>query len=351
MSVRFANSSRNGVIFVILSLPDTESALAKVNLIVLYRPFHNADPPKLHQLWHMCALGPNAAEGFSCDVFELFACSQPYWDPHGLILAVDEESGRLAGYVHAGFAPNAAESGLDYSKGTICGLMVHPEFRRRGIGRQLIGKAEDYLRASGAKSVVAGGGLELNAFYTGIYGGLDPSGFCMRAAAWPQFFSACGYSPADEILILRRDLIRTKDPVNAKLLRHRRHLNLIITDRPTDETWWWFVRYGHLDSLRFELHEKGTENVVAAGQIIGLDLFIPKWGVRSVGIRQFFVPETQRRHGYAQALLLEICRRLKGESVELVEAHVMPDDQPVLDLLKYGNFDVTDRLLTFCRSL
>ena len=102
---------------------------------------------------------------------------------------------------------------------------------------ELVFCAGDYLRASGAKSVVAGGGLEQNAFYTGIYGGLDPSGFCVRAAAWPQFFASCGYSPSDEILVLRRDLIRTKDPVNAKLLRHRRHLNLIITDRPTNETW------------------------------------------------------------------------------------------------------------------
>ena len=132
-------------------------------------------------------------------------------------------------------------------------------------------------------------------------------------------------------------------------LRHRRHLNLVITDRPTNESWWWFVRYGHLDWLRFELHEKGTENVVASGQIIGMDLFIPKWGVRSVGIRQIFVPESQRRHGYAQALLLEICRRLKGESVELVEANVLPNDQPVLDLFNSAKFDVTGRLLTFRR--
>ena len=318
---------------------------------MLYRPFHNADPPKLHQLWHVCALGPNAAEGFSCDIFELFACSQPYWDPHGLILAQDEESGRIAGFVHAGFAPNSDQTGLDFSKGTICGLMVHPGFRRRGIGKELVAKAEDYLRSKGARSVVAGGGLEENAFYTGIYGGLDPSGFCLSAAAWPQFFQSCGYAADNEILILRRDLIRTKDPVNAKLLRHRRHLNLVITDRPTRESWWWFVRFGHLDSLRFELHEKGTEKIVASGQIIGMDLFIPKWGVRSVGIREIFVPESQRRHGYAQALLLEICRRLKGESVELVEAHVLPNDQPVLDLFYSGNFEVTDRLLTFRKTL
>ena len=111
------------------------------------------------------------------------------------------------------------------------------------------------------------------------------------------------------------------------------------------------MRYGQLDSLRFELHEKGTESVVASGQIIGMDLYIPKWGVRSVGIREIFVPESQRRHGYAQALLLEICRRLKEESVELVESHVLPGDQRALDLFKSARFEVAGRLLTFRRWL
>ncbi len=318
---------------------------------MLYRPFHNSDPPKLHQLWHVSALGPNAAEGFSCDVFELLACSQPYWDPNGLIIAHDAETNRIAGFVHAGFAPNADQSGLDQTKGTICGLVVHPEFRRRKVGTELLKKAEDYLRTKGAKTVVAGAGLEQNPFYTGIYGGLDPSGFCASAANWTEFFAACGYLPAGEVLIFRRDLIRSKDPVNAKLLRHRRHLNLAITDRPTNESWWWFARFGHLDSLRFELHEKGTENVVASGQIIGMDLFIPKWGVRSVGIREIFVPASQRRHGYAQALLLEICRRLKGESVELVEAHVLPTDKAVLDLFSLAKFEQSGQLQTFSRTL
>ena len=52
-----------------------------------------------------------------------------------------------------------------------------------------------------------------------------------------------------------------------------------------------------------------------------------------------------------QALLLEICRRLKGESVELVEAHVLPSDQPAQDLFNSAKFEMTGRLLTFRRWL
>lgn len=317
--------------------------------IVQYRSYHNSDPPRLHQLWHSCALGRNAAEGFSCDVFELFAISPPYFDRDGLILALD--GNRVVGYVHASFAVNATETGLDPQKGIISALMVHPAFRRQKIGTELVRRAELYLKSKGAETVEAGGGLNQNGFYCGIYGGLEPSGFCGSAAAWREFFATCGYGFGTETFVLRRDLLQSRDPVNAKLLRHRRHLNLVITDRPSKESWWWFVRYGHLDSLRFELQEKTNSEVVASGQIIGMDLFIPKWGVRSVGIREIFVPESQRRHGYAQALVLEICRRLRGESVQLVEAHVLADNRPVIDLFTSAKFELNDRLLTFRKSL
>lgn len=314
-----------------------------------YRSYHNTDPPRLHQLWHSCALGRNAAEGFSCDVFELFVCSPPYFDRKGLIVAMD--GSRLVGYVHASFAVNDEETALDKKQGIISAIMVHPEYRRRKIGTELIRLAEQYLRSEGAESVEAGGGLNRNGFYCGIYGGLEPSGFCSRAAAWPEFLSRCGYDSGQETYVMRRDLLQTRDPVNAKLLRHRRHLNLVITDRPSDESWWWFARFGHLDFLRFELQEKVNQEVVASGQIIGLDLFIPKWGVRSVGIREIFVPQSQRRHGFAQALVLEICRRLREESVQLVEAHVRSDDGPVIDLFTSAKFELNDRLLTFRKSL
>ena len=313
-----------------------------------YRSYHNSDPPRLHQLWHSCALGRNAAEGFSCDVFELFACSPPYFDRKGLIVALDGD--RIVGYVHASFAVNAEETGLNTKDGIISAIMVHPDFRRCRIGTELIRLAEEYLRSKGAESIEAGGGKNRNGFYCGIYGGLEPSGFCATVAPWKEFMFSCGYGPGDETFVMRRDLLQSRDPVNAKLLRHRRHLNLVITDRPSKQSWWWFVRFGHLDSLRFELQEKANQEVVASGQIIGMDLFIPKWGVRSVGIREIFVPENQRRHGYAQALVLEICRRLRGESVQLVEAHVQSDARAVVDLFTSAKFELNDRLVTFRKT-
>ncbi|MGV2335412.1 MAG UNVERIFIED_CONTAM: hypothetical protein LVR18_15285 [Planctomycetaceae bacterium] len=58
------------------------------------------------------------------------------------------------------------------------------------------------------------------------------------------------------------------------------------------------------------MRTRNGEELVASGQIIGMDLYIPKWGVRGVGIRGIYVPETRRRYGYAQSLVYEICRCL-----------------------------------------
>ena len=145
--------------------------------------------------------------------------------------------------------------------------------------------------------------------------------------------------------------MKSRDPVNARLLRTRRNLNLVITDRPTGETWWWFVRFAHLDSLRFELRSREDDELVASGQIIGMDLFIPKWGVRSVGIRGIYVPESRRRFGYAQALVLEICKRLREESVQLVEAQVASDNAAAVELFTAAKFELHARLLTFRKTL
>lgn len=316
--------------------------------LIEYRPFHNADPPRLLKLWHSCALGRSAAEGFACDILEVFTFSQPYFEPAGLIVATDER--RVVGFVHAGFAPNQEQTALDRSQGVISALMVHPGWRRRGIGREMVRQAEAYLVNSGSKNVEAGGGLDRNGFYVGIYGGSQPSGFSADAVPWEAFFGACGYSGGTTTLVMRRDLNRTRNPVSARQIRNRRHLRMVISDRVNGQTWWWFVRFGHLDSLTMQLRRSSDDELVASGQIIGLDVFIPKWGVRSVGIRDIFVPESFRNHGYAMALLLETCRRLHDESVQLIEAHIDALNEPAIRLFRAANFEPDDRLLTFRKT-
>lgn len=334
---------------IIPSLLSESNRPFSVILVVQYRTFHNSDPPKILKLWHASNLGPSAAEGFPCDILELFVFSQPYFDRDGLIVA--EHDGRIVGFVHAGFSALPDQSGLDPSAGVICGLMVHPEARRQGTGSELVRRAEQYLVAHGAKTVTAGAGMNGNGFYNGIYGGLQPAGFSRSAAPWEEFLQPLGYEPYSSTRVLHRDLTMGRDPVSARLIRHRRRLNLVITDRVSDLPWWWHVRFGQLDALKFELRERHNEQLVASAQIVGLDVYIPKWGVRAVGLRDVLVPKEQRRQGYGLSLVLEICRRLREQSVQMIEAHVDAQNSAGFELLQQACFSQVEELVAYRKPL
>ena len=318
------------------------------DLVLSYRTFHNSDPPKILRLWHTSNLGPCAAEGFPCDILELFVFSQPFFDRTGFFVA--EDDGRLVGFVHAGFRPDDQGHQLDRRQGIISAMVVHPEYRRRGIGRQLMQLAEQYLVAQGSQLVIAGAGLDGNGFYNGIYGGLSASGFSCTSAPWTEFLTSLNYQTDSVTRVLHRDLTRGRDPVSARLIRHRRRLNLVITDRLGDLPWWWQVRFGHLDALRFELQERHDQSVVASGQIIGLDVYVPKWGVRSVGIRDVFVANANRRHGYGLSLILEICRRLREQAIQVIEAQVDSSNTAAMELFSAAAFEPVQELVSFRKT-
>lgn len=317
--------------------------------MVQYRTFHNSDPPKILKLWHASNLGPSAAEGFPCDILELFVFSQPYFDRNGFLIA--EDGDHIVGFAHAGFSSNRNQTDLDHQAGILCGLVVHPDYRRQAIGSKLLRQAEEYLQQQGATSVTIGGGMNGNGFYNGIYGGLQPAGFSHAAAPWDDFLKPLGYEPLSRTLVLHRDLTMGRDPVSARLIRHRRRLNLVITDRVSDLPWWWHVRFGQLDALKFELRERHNEQLVASAQIVGLDVYIPKWGVRAVGLRDVLVPEDKRREGYGLSLVLEICRRLREQSVQLIEAQVDSENVPGLELLQHACFNQVEDLRAYRKTL
>lgn len=281
--------------------------------MIQYRPFHNTDPPKLVKLWHACQLGRGAAEHFSYDALEEFAFAQPYFDRNGLIIAHDGD--RIVGCAHAGFGCDEQQEGLSFDAGVICLVLVHPAHRRKGIGKRLVSLAEAYLRAAGASEVYAGPAEPRDPFYFGLYGGSQPAGFLDSDTAAAPFFEALGYEPVERHLVFQRSLAQDSDPVSVRLVTIRRKMELKIVSQPPNPTWWWGTRLGRLDTLRFLLVPKGGGPPVAAVSAVGLDLYLAKWGERSIGLLDLYVAETERRKGYAQALLVEVGRPASSRSI------------------------------------
>jgi len=308
--------------------------------VIEYRTFRNADPPELRRLWHACELGRGAATGFDADVLESVVFSQPYFDHAGVILAVDAE--RVVGFLHAGFGPNDVQSALDLRRGIICTVMVDPPYRHHGIGSRLVQLGEEYLLASGAASVQAGPAAPNDPFYFGLYGGSQPAGFLASDAAAEPFFQKLGYVPISQRLVFQRQLQDRSSPGGLRLMGVRRSTELAIPKEPTPRSWWWSTRPGRLDSLEMALIPKVGGSPLATVTVVGLDFYVARWQQRSIGLMDLAVPEQFRRKGYGQALLVEVCRRVREEMISLAEAHVDAEDAAAIKVLKSAGFTQVD---------
>jgi ribosomal protein S18 acetylase RimI-like enzyme len=308
--------------------------------MVEYRRFRNTDPPHVRRLWHECGLGRGAALQIDADVFESVVFSQPYFDPNGLILAF--EGDKPVGYIHAGFRANAEHSTLDTSEGVICAVMVLPGYRRQGIGRELVRQAEAYLRERGAVDLYAGPAHPRDPFYFGIYGGSRPAGFLESDPLAKPFLQSLGYTPIERHLILQRLLGDKGDPIGIRLMALRKSTQLAAPETPRAFPWWWQTRCGRLDSLELTLASKSGKDALARVTVVGLDFYLPRWNMRGIGLMDLHVPEPLRRKGYAQALLVEVCRRVRSELIEVVEAHANERDEVSVKVFQSAGFQEVD---------
>ena len=175
---------------------------------------------------------------------------------HGLILACD--GAELVGFVHAGFGANAEESALAYDSGVICAVLVHPSYRGSGIGRELVRRAETYLREKGAKTIYAGPSEPRDPFFFGLYGGSSSVGISRircRRGPFLHCDSVTNRSNATPSSVRPDDAeepdefpLRQRPPKN-RTDDHARAANI---------SWWWGTRYGRLDSVEFACAPKKT---------------------------------------------------------------------------------------------
>ena len=314
--------------------------IPKTFAVIEYRQFKNSDPPHVLHLWHECQLGRGAALGLRCDEFDELVIAQTYFDPAGLILACHD--GQVVGFVHAGFGANADRSWLSTEEGVICAVMVHPSMRRRGIGTALVRHAEQYLRTRGSTRIFAGGAEPRDPFYCGIYGGSQSAGFLMSDAAAEPFFARLGYSLLEQHLVFQRSLgVGSADPVGARLVNVRRTTRLTALNQDPN-SWWWQTRYGRLDAMHLALVPRTGGTPLARISVVGLDRYLNTWQTRGIGLLGLYVSEANRQKGYGQALLIEVCRRVRDDMVQLAEAHAPQSDQAAIGVLESAGFKQID---------
>lgn len=309
--------------------------------VIEYRAFRNYDPPHVLRLWEQAGLGHGAALHLPNDSsFDLVNYSQTYFDPQGLIMACHDD--RPVGFIHAGFGCSPDGDGLCRETGVICAVIVDPKFRRQGIGRELVSRAENYLRQSGATEIFAGPSPRRDPFFFGIYGGAGPAGFLESDAAASLFMTSVGYDPADQYAVTSRRMA-DRDPVSFRLTMIRRKWEVALVDRPDPCPWWWMSHFGRLDALYCVLVPKGGGKPAAGVTVVGLDAYMPSWQEQAIGMADLWVDESLRGQGFGQTLLIEVLKRLRKETITRATANVPEDDAAAMAVFRSAGFKEQDR--------
>lgn len=288
---------------------------------IRYRTFRNQDPPQLAEIWRARARERGLMHPMSAELFEQLVLAKPYFDKEGLIVALDGDV--AVGFVHAAFGPTEDEGGLSTRFGVTAMLMVRPDYRRLGIGRQLLTRSEAYLHRHGAQVLYGGGIYPLNAFYLGLYGGSELPGVLDTDVEAQRLYQAAGYQEIDHCLVLHRELKSFRPLISREQLAVRRVTTLRETADPASHTWWEACTVGAFERTRHELVANASQQVLAGATTWNMEPLSASWGVRTVGLIDVAVEPEHRRRGLATYLLGEIFRRLQQAGVALVETQTM----------------------------
>jgi ribosomal protein S18 acetylase RimI-like enzyme len=307
--------------------------------VIDYRSFRNSDPPAVVRLWNECFTGRGAARLRSPTLLEYFTFAKPYFDPAGLVLA--EDDGRAVGFAHAGFGPTADGAGLSTEAGVTGVLGVLPDYRRRGIGRELLRRSEAYLRGRGAKELYAGPLSPLNPFTFGLYGGSQSAGFLESDPDARPFLERHGYRAAAGRRVFQRLLNSPVAVADARFPACRQRYELLAGPY-RGATWWEECVAGPLELHEFCLQDRATGEKAARVVVWEMETFSRVPGVHSVGVVALDVVPPLRRQGLARFLLAQLLRHLIEQFFSMIEAHTAADDEAAMSLLRGLGFTQVD---------
>ena len=313
--------------------------------MISYRTFRNCDPPALAEIWRDRDRERGRMQPMSAALLEQYVLAKPYFDREGLILACDDH--HPVGFVHSAFGPTEDESGLCYQRGVTCMLMVRHEYRRLGIGSELLRLAENYLRSRGAEVLYAGAIRPLNPFYLGLYGGSELPGVLDSDVEAQRLYQAAGYREIDRTIVFQRDLKTYRPPIDRRQLLIRRRTQVEAIHDPPTVSWWEACTMGAFDRTRFELRSRSDGRCLASATFWHMEPLSASWGVHAVGLIDLEVDAQHRREGLATFLLSECFRRLTEEGVMRVEVQTMQRNTAARALYERLGFHEVDQAAVY----
>jgi len=314
--------------------------------VIQYRRFRNTDPPALVDVWNEAVTGRGSFPIRTPGLLERWMLSKPYFEPGDIILAEDSESGKLAGFVLAGFGPNEEMTALS-TTGVICAVVVRPDFRKQGIGRELTRRAEDYLRGRGATDVLFGSQWPNNPYLFGLYGGTNSPGILHSDTDAAPFVEKLGYQPGSQVTVFHKRLDSPLTIADSRfgVLRRRYEPQMLRTAGVG--SWWQECIWGTLEPVEMRLTDRLTNMPAARAMLWELEGFSWKWNYPSAGIIDIQVRSDLRRQGLGKLLISQVLRFLQDQFFAVVELQVPNDNPSAIAMCKSLGFDVVDEGLAY----
>jgi GNAT superfamily N-acetyltransferase len=276
-------------------------------------------------------------------LLERWVLSKSYFDHDGLILAIDESSGRVQGYALAGFAPNSDHTALNFAEGVICSVAVRPGDRRKNVGRGLVQKCEEYLAKKGARTFRAGPVWPQCPFGFGLYGGTNCPGFLASDPDADPFFHSLGYTPDSKTVVFQRKLDQPLTVADARFGMLRRRYEVQVLRTAGVASWWHDNVWGTLEPVEFRMVDKLNSNIPCARAIVWeLEGYGWRWGFPSAGILDVQVRPDLRRQGLAKLLLSQILRFLQDQFFGICELQADAGRPEIVSLCKSVGLDQVD---------
>lgn len=285
----------------------------------------------------------------SVAILDRLVLSKPYFDRHGLIVAVDED--KPIGFVHAGFGPNADGSDLSSERGVTCMLMVSPHPQQDEIARELLVQSEDYLVRRGSQRLYGGCIEPLNPFYLGLYGGSELPGILASHVQLVELFPKLGYREVERTVIMHRATAGYRPIIDrVQMLVRKRYKLEMVPDPPTD-TWWEACTIGMTERIRFQLVPKDGGSAAAVATFWDIEPLASSWGVRAMGLMRMATATDKRRQGLATFLLGECIRELQQQGIAQIELQCMQQNEGAQKLYAKHGFQQIDAGIVFCKDV
>jgi ribosomal protein S18 acetylase RimI-like enzyme len=317
--------------------------------VTRFRSFRNTDPPALARLWNRAIPETGTARPLRAHEFDSHALGRVVFDAAGLIVA--ESEGRIVGFVHAGFGPDAPIDStrpleLNHEMGTVAMLIVEPELDDGDLVAGLIAEAEHYLRKRGAKVVYAGGMFPLNPFYWGIYGGTEGCGVLSAHQPFHSALAERGYQPAGITVLLEADL-NVPEPRDPRGVLVRRQTQVEFQDDALPADWWQCLALGDFQLLTVRLVSRSDGSLLGQAQAWDMSWFGRGDSRSRIGLLSLEVPAAHRRKGYGRFLVSEIFRRARENHVDLIAVQTAATNGPALALYATLGFQRVEEATCF----